>query len=419
MNASHSDILIIGGGASGMMAALTAAQQNLNVRILEQMTRVGKKLLVTGNSRCNLTNLSANPVHYHGANDKFIAKVFQQCDVQKTLTVFQNLGLAWKADHENRVYPVSEQASSVLDLLRFALSHHHVDICSSSKVDIVEYQNHQFTVTLKNHQQFSANRVILAAGGQTMKDLGSNGSGFILANKLGHQIIEPFPALVKIVTKSSYSKGLKGVKTDATVTLMSDKQTIQSCSGELLFTEDGLSGIPILKISRHIHDILKQKNNCSVQIDLLPTYSQEDLKTDLSHRFKKLEHLTAEQALLSIIKKRLIIPVLKTAEIAHHIPASNLTETQIDCLIYILKHWDFPVIGTKAWNEAQVTAGGVDTEEIDPATMESHLVPGLYFSGEIMNVDGDCGGYNLQWAWSTGFIAGNSASDSLKSEVVH
>jgi len=412
MDIPHSDILVIGGGASGMMTAIIAARQGAKVRILERMNRIGKKLLVTGNSRCNLTNLSCHSDHYHGARKIFIESVLKQHDVHSTLKLFQNLGLAWKTDSENRVYPLSEQAASILDILRLALSHHHVDICCSAKADRLEYHNHQFIVTLKNHCRFSANVIILAAGGQARKDLGSNGSGFELAKCMGHHIILPYPALVKIKINCPYLKSLKGVRTNAMLTLLSGKNPIVTSSGELMFTEDGISGIPALQISRHVHSILQHKNKGHIQIDLLPAYSSDILTTDLKTRFQLLEHLTADQALITILKKRLIVPILKSAGISLHTKVKQLSNDQIHRLTSVLKQWTFPVTGTKSWNEAQVTAGGVDTEEINPDTMESHIKPGLYFCGEIMNVDGNCGGYNLQWAWSTGYIAGKSAAEA-------
>ncbi|MBN2105118.1 NAD(P)/FAD-dependent oxidoreductase [bacterium] len=410
----HSDILVIGGGASGIMAAITAARHGAHVSILERMNRIGKKLLVTGNSRCNLTNLSLHPDHYHGARKAFIEKILKQCNVHSTLKLFQNLGLAWKVDNENRVYPLSEQASSVLDILRFALSHHHVDIYCSAKADRLEYRNHQFIVTLKNHRQFTADTTILAAGGQARKDLGSNGSGFELAECLGHHIISPFPALVKIRCDCPYLKSLKGTRTDAVLTLFSGNEKVDSVTGELMFTEDGLSGIPALEISRHIHSVAQHKKECRIQIDLLPAYPADNLKTDLIMRYQMLGHMTAEQTLITILKKRLIIPVLKSAGISHQIRGNQISNDQVNQLVRVLKGWSFSVTGTRSLNEAQVTAGGVDTEEIDSETLESLLIPGLYFSGEIMDVDGDCGGYNLQWAWSTGYIAGKSAAEASK-----
>jgi len=414
MNTDPTDIAIIGGGASGMMAALTAAQNGCSVHIFERMNRIGKKLLVTGNSRCNLTNLSVHPEKYHGSTQTFITEVLKQCDVRATLHIFQNLGLAWKADHENRVYPVSEQASSVLDLLRFALARFQVKVSCSARVTTIEKRNKDFQITLKNHQRYTAKRLILAAGGQAMKDLGSNGSGFILAESVGHQCIPPFPALVKLKLSNPYARGMKGVRTDACLRLLCEGQTGMTVTGEILFTEDGLSGIPALQISRSVHQAVEMHKTCQLQIDLLPAYTAEELKTDLGQRFRQLPHLNVEQSLLSILKKRLIIPVLKTSGIPHHLSTEEVTEAQISTLIQVIKCWTFSATGTKSWNEAQVTAGGVDTADIHPQTMESRIAQGLYFAGEIMDVDGDCGGYNLQWAWSTGILAGKAATQSLK-----
>jgi predicted Rossmann fold flavoprotein len=414
MKPFETDLLVIGGGASGLMAALAAAEQGYRIDILERMNRVGKKLLVTGNSRCNLTNLNLSPSHYHGARESFVRTVLNNFNVEKTLHFFQNLGLAWKSDQEKRIYPVSEQASSVLDILRFKLdSYPHVHTRCSAEVAALQFQAPFFTASLKNHQQFKARKVILSSGGQAMKDLGSNGSGYRLAKSLNHQIITPFPALTKLHLDSPYLKGLKGVRFDGTVTLVTDQPKAFAWTGELLFTEDGLSGIPALQSSRHVTELMSTGKHLEIELDLLPAYPHDALIKDLTHRFQHLSHLTMEKVLLTILKKRMILPVLKTAQISHQRSASSLKPQETEQLVTVMKHWIFPVKGTKAWNEAQVTAGGVNTEEINPRTMESRLVPGLYFSGEIVDVDGDCGGYNLQWAWSSGYTAGISAASSL------
>ncbi len=408
------EILIIGGGSSGMMAALSAAESGRRILLVERMGRIGKKLLVTGNSRCNLTNLSMHPRHYHGAGAAFVETVLSRCSVKDTLALFQELGLAWKADDENRVYPVSEQASSVLDLLRFHLVHKNVEIRTGSPVVSLSHQDH-FIAHLKNHQTIGAERVILAAGGQAMKDLGSNGSGYPLASGFGHHVIEPFPALVKITLDTPLLRGLKGERHGACLFLTTDQQKIAECCGEIQFTENGVSGIPAMQISRHVHSLLKEGNRLRIEIDLFPDYSADTLLTELANRFRQLNYLDAEQALLSLLKKRLILPVLKTAGIPHRHPAGRISGSQLKNLATVLKHWSFPVTGTRSWNEAQVTAGGIDTLEIDPETLRSKKVSGLYFAGEIMDVDGECGGYNLQWAWSTGRIAGLAAAASLHS----
>jgi predicted Rossmann fold flavoprotein len=406
-----SDILIIGGGASGMTAAILAARQGASVRILERMDRVGKKLLVTGNGRCNLANLSLKPEHYHGADPQFISCVLDHFGVRETLSFFEEIGLAWTADEEKRVYPQSGQASSVLDLLRFELERRNVQIEYGARAEKLETLEGRFQVTLKNHRRFSSDGLILAAGGMAMKDLGSNGSGYALAEQLGHSIVPPFPALVKIRLSSPVLKGLKGVRTDGSVTLIIDGRNIRSSTGELLFSEDGLSGIPALQLSRYVHDALPRE--IFLSIDLMPETPGEELVLLLTSRFSSLDHLTVEQAMTSLIQKRLILPLIKTADLDHAMLSSNVSADKIKVLASIIKKWTFPVLGTRAWNEAQVTAGGIQTQEIDPKTMESRLVPGLYFTGEIMDVDGDCGGYNLQWAWSTGMLAGISAIKSI------
>ncbi|MBN1781302.1 aminoacetone oxidase family FAD-binding enzyme [bacterium] len=413
MDIPHSDILIIGGGASGMMAAVAAAEQGARVRILERMDRVGKKLLVTGNSRCNLGNLNLRPEFYYGAPQTFIGQVIGRFGVTGTLRFFEKLGLAWTADEEKRVYPRSGQASAVLDLLRLAMSGNGVDVVCSAQVQKLGAGNGCYTAVLKNHLKYSGTRLILAAGGQAKKDLGSNGSGYALAKGLGHSVIAPFPALVKIRLDSPVPRGLKGVKFQGGLTLLADEKPVRNQSGELMFTEDGLSGIPALQISRHIHGGLGKGQKMTVCVDLFPDLSLEEITADLEKRFDGLRHLTLEQSLITLLNKRLIGPVLKTGGFNSQDSPSSLSAERIQQLAGILKAWSFNVSGTRAWNEAQVTAGGVCTDEIDAGTMQSRIVPGLYFSGEIMDVDGDCGGYNLQWAWSTGYIAGTSAAAGL------
>lgn len=411
MNATY-DIIIIGGGPSGMVAAIQAAQSGVTVCLLERMSRVGKKLLATGNGRCNLSNTKQSLNHYHSKDPSIIESVFSEVDHPNSLKFLESLGIIWEADPSGKIYPASKQAAAVLDLLRLTMDTLHINVLCDMDIRTIAKDKDIFTVSTKINQTFTSRSVIFASGGKASPNLGSNGSGFKLAEQLGHTITETYPAQVQLCCDAPWLKSLKGLRHDCRVSLLKNGQVLQDIEGEVLFTDYGLSGIPALQLSRYIHPNKNQP--LEIQLDLFPRIEESDLSDLLMKRFKSLPNFTIAQALLSLLHKRFIQVITKQLQWDSEQMVSNLLTNDINFLVSLLKKWTIPVTGTKSWSEAQVTAGGVDVSEIKHTNLESTQCPGLFFCGEILDVDGDCGGYNLQWAWSSGMLAGQSAAQFCK-----
>jgi predicted Rossmann fold flavoprotein len=393
-----------------MMAAISAAGEGASVQVLERLPRFGKKLLATGNGRCNLTNMNFGMTHYHG-NPEFIQSVFSQFDPDTTLKTFEELGLSWIAEPDTgRVFPRSLQASSVLDILRNAMARRGVrEICNAA-VKQIQKLDGKFRITLGDGNILEADRIILAAGGRASPNMGSNGSGLALAEQLGHSILTPRPAIVQLTCAADFSKRLKGLKIQACITLKSEGKTLRTETGEVLFTEDGLSGIPAMQMARGVHESIGNGQPPVLHIHLMPDLSREKIHTHLVERISQFKNQSIQESLISLLHKRLIPVLLTGAGIDPACLCSQMLENNVQTLADVFTDWRIPVTGTRSWSSAQVTAGGVMTDEVDPATLESRLAPGLYFAGEILDVDGDCGGYNLQWAWSSGRVAGKHAT---------
>ncbi len=407
------DLVIIGGGASGLTAALAAAEAGIRPVILERMDRVGKKILATGNGRCNLTHLSADPSRYHGADPAFTAPALSRFGVARTLELFAKMGLETKTEENGRIFPRTDQASAVLDVLRYETTRLQAEELCLSEVRTIESADGVFRISLGNGHVRFASTVVLAAGGRATPALGSNGSGFQLARGLGHSVVEPFPAIVQLKLREPLLRKLKGVKILGRLDLTTGGDSLGSATGELLFMEYGLSGPPALKCARTVNELLSGGRRPSVTLDCFPEKSPAECLAQLESRRDSLGYKSASDGLVGLVHKRLIPVLLEKAMVDRDKPWKKFTDAELRRLSACLKSWTFEVIGTRSWLDAQVTAGGVSTREIVPETLESKLVPGLFFAGEIMDVDGDSGGYNLQWAWSSGRLAGGAAAAKI------
>ena len=414
MKVNRVTVLIIGGGASGIIAAIAASKNGADVTILERNSRVGKKILATGNGRCNLTNSNIDISRYHGNCPEFIYGPFSKFDYYKTIDFFEDLGISHKIEEEGKVFPQSNQASSVLDVLRYELEVLKINIiCDVNIVNIIK--RGKFELTCEDGRIFKGDRVILAAGGKASPDLGSNGSGYKLSQNLGHKIIDPFPALVQLKLSSKFLKQVQGIKFDGDVEVICNNKVIRSEKGEILFTDYGISGPPVLQVSRKASECLKQGHKVWLKVVMVNYLTRDELESLLMRRFQIGANKPLVFNFIGFINKKLAPVILKEAGIEDiNKPAGSITSKERSKIVDILKDWRFEVIGTNSWLSAQVTAGGVDVKEINGKTMESKIVPGLYFAGEVIDIDGDCGGYNLQWAWSTGFVAGENAARSLE-----
>ncbi len=403
----YHDIIIIGGGASGLMASILCKDYGLDVAIIEGTDRVGKKILTTGNGRCNISNrFIQKPFsdRYHSDNKDFYDDVLEAFDIDSTINFFSSLGLPITTLDEGKMYPLSLQASSVLDIFRLALEDRGIPIYLNNKIENINSNSKGFRLTSKSGEVFSCKRLILACGGKTASNTGSDGSGYTLAKSLGHSIVPPLPALVQIKLDYKYLKALSGVKFDGFAEIIVDGSSERKEFGEVLFTDYGISGPPILQLSRRASKALYQNKEIQIKVDMLPHLKSESLQEFLENHWAIFSYRSIVDSFIGIINKKLIPIILKECSIDNiHKPCSELTWKEKRSLFTLLKAWSFKVIGTNSFSNAQVTAGGIDTKEVYGKTLESKIAKNLFFCGEILDVDGDCGGFNLQWAWSSAY----------------
>ena len=398
-------IAVIGGGASGLMAAIAAAKNGAQVTIYEKMNRVGKKILATGNGRCNYTNMNLSFACYHSRDLKLAEEVMNFFDLDKTLKFFEDLGIYPYVDESGKVYPNSLQASSVLDVLRYEANRLKVE--EITDFDVRELRKSKDKFSIIGNDTSTADRVILATGGKASPQLGSDGSGYDLARALGHEIADPFPALVQLKLKGKYFKRIAGIRFDGIAKAYAGDRLIREEEGEILFTDYGISGPPILQLSRKVIEELNRGRDPYLLVDMFPNHTKHMLYEILQDRFRRIGYKTLEEGLVGFINKKLISVVLYEAgfDDLNHL-CGDLKKKDIFKIIDILKEWKFEVSGHNTWQQAQSTAGGIKLTQVNPKTLESLKGKGLYFAGEILDVDGDCGGFNLQWAWSSGYMAG-------------
>ena len=387
-----------------MAAALAAAEnQQTEVILLERQARLGKKLSATGNGRCNLTNLHAMEGGYHGEQPEFRCAAMEQYSVENTLHWFQNLGLYTVAEDSGRVYPYSDQANSVVDVLRLGLNQPNITVRTGFEVEKVRKSPEGFT--LSNQQEtIAVDRLIIACGGLAGTKLGGGMFGYRFLRGFGHHSTRLRPTLVQIKTDWPGVNALKGVRANCKAEILKDGQVFAESRGEMQSTEQGFSGPVMFEISR---DVCQQKGSWGIRLDFLPDMDPETLEKALLKRRETT--LTAGDLFTGILHNRLGKVLIKNADITESAPITALSEGEIRNAAWIAKHFEAGLTEPLGMDAAQVTAGGILTEEFDPNTMESRLVPGLYACGEVLDIDGDCGGYNLQWAWSSGRLAGAHA----------
>ena len=401
------EIAVIGGGASGLMAAITAKKSGKEVVILERKDRILKKVLITGNGRCNITNVNANISNYFGKNISSVENILNRFTPQDTMDFFNGLGIVCNEENRGKVYPLSGQASSVVDALRFEAEKLGIKIETEFYVRKIEKDGFKFKIYSEDRKKIEAGRVILAAGGQSYPELGSNGSGFELAKELGHSVTKLSPSIVQLKTEKNQVKGLQGIKTDVAVTAYGDNKKICTYDGELLFTDYGISGNVVFNISF----VMPLYKNVEFEIDFMEKFDYNELYGILKERKKIMSHLTMENYFNGMINKKLGQFLSKVSGIEKlSKPVKDLSDSDIRKLCTVLKKYRVKILETTGFKNAQVTAGGVSLDEVNTETLESKIVKGLYFSGEVLDVYGECGGFNLQWAWASGYIAGENAS---------
>ena len=393
---------IIGGGASGMAAALTASEY-AHVILFERQARVGRKLQATGNGRCNLTNLHANSGGYHGSQPEFAAPALEAFSVSDTLDWFRSLGLFTVAEPSGRVYPYSDQANSVVDVLRFALERSDVELRSGFEVTRLRRNENGFILE-GNGERITCDRVIVACGGLAGTKLGGSMAGYQLLRSMGHKMTKLRPTLVQLKSAWGGTASLKGVRANCRAQILYNDTLHAQSAGEIQFTEYGVSGPVIFEVSR---DACQERGEWVCRLDFLPDIEEQTLYQELLRRREMA--LNVEDLLTGILHNRLGRVLTKAVGISANRTVSSLSAEELTQVCRAVKAFEISLTEPLGMDSAQVTAGGILTSEFDPLTMESKLVPGLYACGEVLDIDGDCGGYNLQWAWSSGRCAGLNA----------
>lgn len=400
-------VAIVGGGAAGITAAIFAARNNADVYLLEHNDKIGKKILVTGNGRCNLTNEKMTVDYFRSDCMTFVGQVLQQFSYRETKQFFEELGIVLKS-RDGYCYPASGQAAAVRDVLCMELDYQKVNILTNIHVNKITKKK-TFLIEA-GKKRIEADELIIAAGSKAASKQGSDGSGYELLRQFGHRMIAVVPALVQIRCSGTCLKQWAGIRADGAIHIQIKGEEIAVDQGELQLTDYGVSGIPVFQVSRYAAKALEKHQSVEVMLDFLPNKELWETKKFLEKRYQMRANKTLEEGLVGLLPGKLIPIILNRAKLSIKATWKELSARQKDAMTAALKQFTLPVVGVNPFEQAQVCAGGADLKQFHPQTMESKLVKGLYAAGELLDVDGMCGGYNLQWAWSTGAIAGMAAA---------
>lgn len=400
------DLAIIGAGPAGLMAAVTAAKKGKEVILIEKNEQIGRKILATGNGRCNLTNKNLYLQKYHGSNSDFIQSVLEKFDQNQTIGFFESLGVALKEEDRGRIFPRSNQALTIVEALKHLLEKYKVTVKTEITVKSVE-KNNNFLIRSENGEVFESKKLALTTGGKAAFGFGSSGDGIFWSSKFGHTIIPIFAALVPIESNETWVKEVQGVKVESRITSKIDSKIIKETFGDCLFTHFGISGPAVMAQAGEISPLL-EKNQIKIYLDLYPEMSELDLDGKIEKIFKNNGKRNVGNSLIGLFPAKLVPIILRFAEIDQQKNASEISKTDRKKIVRGIKELTLTVKKVRPLKEAQVSRGGINTNEVNPDTLESKIVKGLYFGGEILDVDGDSGGFNLQWAWSCGYVIGQN-----------
>ena len=401
-------VTVIGGGAAGMMAAITSAREGARVTILEHKERIGKKILSTGNGRCNFTNTYQTPACYRSDNRDFAWNIIQKFNVEKTISFFKELGI-YPKDRNGYLYPYSDQAAAILEVLQIEVA--KLDICVMTEINVLDIQPVKKGIRITTDKKtITADSVILACGSKAAPVTGSDGSGYQLAKLFGHRIVPVLPALVQLRCAEKFYKSISGVRVQGTVEIYADDIFLASDTGEIQLTNYGISGIPVFQVSRYAAKALYQKQSVTAVLNFMQDMNKDEFLSFLQERITLCPHKTLDEFFTGIFPKKLCELWIRLSRLPKEMRVSDLSGEQLEKLVLLIQHVRTHITETNSFEQAQICCGGVDTTEINPDTLESNYVPGIYFAGELLDVDGICGGYNLQWAWSSGYVAGKEAA---------
>lgn len=399
-------MLIVGAGAAGLAAAITAARRGIRVTLLEQNKEAGKKILVSGNGRCNIANRHPEPRRFHSSGPEALFKALQGFDAARIIRFLESVGIEVMEEEEGKLFPMGRQAASVVKLLTRECQRLGVTFVSDCRVEEIRLQGDGFLLE-SGGGSFRDRTLLLASGSPAAPQLGGSNAGMLLAQSLGHRLIPPRPALVALESEERWPKKAAGVKLRARVRLTASGQAVSEKEGDLLFTDYGVSGLAILDLSREASLRLAEWEPCDLIIDLMPLWGKERLTGLLIGRIDPQRRLPLDLWLEGVLHRKLVPIILEKSGI--DLPdESKLNRKSVGRLVYAIKNLRLSVAQTRDFRYAEVATGGIDISQVDPETMESRLVPGLYFAGEILDVDGDRGGFNFHWAWTSGIRAGSA-----------
>lgn len=400
-------VCVIGAGPAGMTAAAVSARNGFQTILIEHGERVGRKLLLTGNGKCNFANRRTDPSCYHAGTDGFVDRALSLFGQEDAVEWLRTLGIEPLEKHGGYLYPHSEQASSVLNALRAELDQSGVRVQTACTVKRITRRTDGVFRVQTDIEMVAADRLILAAGSKAAPSTGSDGSGYDLAKSLGHRIIQPLPALCALYcAEKEFFKAVAGVRVTGEIRLLLDGREEDSASGELQLNASGLSGIPTFQVSSRAGRALSLGRRVEAAVNFLPDY--DNLAAFLRERAAAGRYRTLEALGNGLLNKNLWIAIVKRADLKPGADPEKLLSVEYQQLADAVQKGKYRIIRTAGYEQAQTCSGGVDTAEVNPETMESRLVPGLRFAGEILDVDGLCGGYNLQWCWTSGHLAGGA-----------
>ena len=408
-NTHMNKVAIIGGGAAGLMAALTAVKSGADVTLYEHNKSVGKKILASGNGRCNIINTTAYVTDYFGADPSFGAYALEQMPFKAFEKFCLSIGLVLDSKEDGRCYPLSNEAKSVVMAFQQALSQTSVKIITETHVDEITKEKEHFKVHTQDDVG-AFDKVLIATGSQAAPQLGATDDGYTFAQHFGHMVYPPYPSLVQLHLDSELHEKMAGVKTHAEVTLYLNSKPEEKALGDTLFTRYGISGLTILDLSQKASEALMEYQAVSVGVNMLPRYNRQTLASQLEKLFQAVPEYTLEQALAGMLSTKIVPQLLKHTRLDPNTKVSALNTKQIKKLAHQLQDWRFDVTETHGFKHAEVSGGGVSTAEVNDKTMESKLVKGLYFVGEVLDIVGRRGGYNFNFAWASGMIAGKELS---------
>lgn len=399
---------IIGGGAAGMMAAITAATEGAEVTLLERGERLGKKLLSTGNGKCNLGNLYQDMSMYYSGDKGFAERALRKFDVHDTIGFFNGLGLLLK-NKNGYLYPACEQASAVLDVLRNEIKTLEITVIPEVKINHISKKKDLICLS-DGSRDWEFDRVIIACGSKAAPKTGSDGSGYKLAKQIGHSLVPSVPALVQLKCREEYMKSVAGVRAEGEICVYLDGKSYLVESGEIQLTDYGISGIPVFQVSREVNYILREREEVEVVLNLLPDYDNDSFEQMIAGRKLLQTGRTVEEFFTGVLNKKIMSLFIRMVGLKPNLCVEEADEAAIRQVYDLCRNWKLHINGSNSYDNAQVCAGGVNLSEVED-TMESKKMSGIFFAGEILDVDGKCGGYNLQWAWTSGYLAGKAAAE--------